>query len=568
MSANGKSASPGKRRAYIYIRVSSSQQNTGHGPDRQREICQKAAVEAGFLIDQASFYEDLGVSAFNGANHKQGQLGQLHTDIQTGKIPSGSFLFVENVDRLSRQEPLAAMALIGGLVAGGMRIFCVHNQTEVTSNLGDFLSTVVGQTLAHQESAKKQERQLEAWKAKRKKANKQRLTKVAPSWLRPNEASRSGEFFKVVPEKAAIVKRIFDMCIDGYGAHAIATSLNNERLPSIGQGQSWAKSSIRKILTNRAVLGEFQPHIKNGTRRTAAGAPIGDYFPRIIEDADFAKAQQACADRKIRGGGRTGKSVSNLFRGVAVCGCCSGPMEYENHGAPPRGGRYLVCQNSKRNRCASGNRWHYQHFEETFTSLIETPNLMSLLGPSSGDAERNRLEELAGRLQSEAAEVRRKKDNLVLLAAEDANSGAALMDSINGFQEQLESLNEKVHKANAQLQLHLSQKQGLQDLTKSLTELLNRLSPDTAGSFDIRIKARQAISSSIEKVFVFPDGMQTLTSASSSEPLLLEIRKLMCNRNLMGRDKRFLWVRTKQGRWEYVVPKPANPRLALDRWAS
>ena len=49
--------------------------------------------------------------------------------------------------------------------------------------------------------------------------------------------------------------------------------------------KGWQMSYVSKILTNRAVVGEYQPHTKTGGRRVPVGEPISDYFPAVCESA-------------------------------------------------------------------------------------------------------------------------------------------------------------------------------------------------------------------------------------------------------------------------------------------
>jgi DNA invertase Pin-like site-specific DNA recombinase len=47
--------------------------------------------------------KDAGLSAFDGSNITRGKLGRFLDDVQAGRIPRGSSLIVESLDRLSRQ---------------------------------------------------------------------------------------------------------------------------------------------------------------------------------------------------------------------------------------------------------------------------------------------------------------------------------------------------------------------------------------------------------------------------------------------------------------------------------
>ena len=63
---------------------------------------------------------------------------------------------------------------------------------------------------------------------------------------------------------------------------------------------------MAKILTNRAVLGEFQPHVRTEGKPVPEGEPVVKYFPAIIDDELFYQAQLAKAQRRGTGAGRKG----------------------------------------------------------------------------------------------------------------------------------------------------------------------------------------------------------------------------------------------------------------------
>ena len=78
--------------------------------------------------------------------------------------------------------------------------------------------------------------------------------------------------FELIPERAAIVRRIYEDSASGLGAMTIARRLNDESVPTFGRSNGWQPSYIKKILTDRAVIGEFQPHLSPKDR---ARQPVG-----------------------------------------------------------------------------------------------------------------------------------------------------------------------------------------------------------------------------------------------------------------------------------------------------
>jgi hypothetical protein len=55
-------------------------------------------------LDTELTFEDLGKSAYRGANVMDGALGQFIEAVDSGQVKKGSYLLVENLDRLSRDR--------------------------------------------------------------------------------------------------------------------------------------------------------------------------------------------------------------------------------------------------------------------------------------------------------------------------------------------------------------------------------------------------------------------------------------------------------------------------------
>ncbi|WP_295637118.1 recombinase family protein [Novosphingobium sp.] len=84
--------------AYSFIRFSSPAQMKGDSLRRQLAKAERFAAERGLDLD--STYRALGVSAFTGKHRVKGALAAFLNAVRTGEIAKGSWLLVENVDRL------------------------------------------------------------------------------------------------------------------------------------------------------------------------------------------------------------------------------------------------------------------------------------------------------------------------------------------------------------------------------------------------------------------------------------------------------------------------------------
>lgn len=350
--------------AFSYIRFSSPDQARGDSLRRQLQGSLQWADQNGYELDTT--LRDLGVSAYRGANESEGALKAFIDNIEQGRVPPGSVLIIESLDRLSRQQVLKSLTLFTRILSTGIKIVTLvdgHEYTERSlDDIGNLMLSLVIMSRAHEESAIKSRRISAAWDSKRKFAHEKPVTSRLPAWLTLN---RSTNAIEIIDERADIVREIFRKSAAGIGKRVIVRQLNEHGILPWGKGQGWHESYIQKILNNRAVLGEFQPYTSiGGSKRQPIGEAILGYFPQVVTPDLFYQSASAKRGRR-QAGGRRGKTFANLLTGLCVCSDCGSPMRYVNKGAPPRGGQYLVCSNSIRGLgCNSTKNFRYDDVEK------------------------------------------------------------------------------------------------------------------------------------------------------------------------------------------------------------
>lgn len=277
-----------KPRAYSYLRMSTDDQLKGDSRRRQLEASKAYAEQHGLELADDTQLEDIGISAFKGANVREGALGQFLAAVRAGSVERDSYLLVESLDRLSREEILPAHTLFLSIVQAGINLVTLADNRVYrakTTNLVDMITSLVIMERAHEESKTKSMRVGAAWKNKRKKAAEgQPMTARCPAWLRLSVDRRS---YELIPERVEIVRQIFADSAAGLGMYSITTRLNRAGVPAFEGKNGWHRSYLAKTLENRAVLGEFQPHVKVDGKRVPEGEPIEGYYPAIISEELF-----------------------------------------------------------------------------------------------------------------------------------------------------------------------------------------------------------------------------------------------------------------------------------------
>jgi DNA invertase Pin-like site-specific DNA recombinase len=344
-----------KPKAYSYIRFSTPEQAEGDSHRRQFEAA-SAYADAEGLDLQPLTMSDLGLSAYHADHIRRGALGMFLSAIDNGDIEKGSFLLVENLDRLSRADPWEALPIFQQIINAGVTLVTLQDRQVYTREAIQkqpfiILTSLLMMVRAHEESQTKSRRLLQAWAEKRRQAAEQRtpMTARLPAWL---ELSADGETITINEDRADIVRRIYREADSGIGQHSIAEALNRDGVPTFGDGKRkaafWHRSYIAKILANPATCGDFVPHLTTdtaGRRSRQPQKPIPGYFPRIVAKAQFERIQNRRAAGAVKMRAASG-TVSNVLAGLAKCPQCGNSMTRVNKGR--RGGTpYLVCTAAK-----------------------------------------------------------------------------------------------------------------------------------------------------------------------------------------------------------------------------
>ncbi len=341
-------------KAFSYLRFSTPEQMQGDSRRRQTDLATLYAAKHGLDLDITSF-QDLGVSAFRGANVRTGALSMFNRYVEDGTIPEGSYLLLESLDRLTRGDIVSAQGLLMQIIGAGITVVTlqpgnerVYSLESLDRNPTEIIIAIVELMRAHGESATKSSRLKEAWKAKRSVLASKPLTSIAPAWvaMRPD---RSG--FDLLEDRAQVVRNIFVRYLDGVGQQSIATALNEGGVPPFRDGSHWRRSYISKILANPAVVGTFTPHTENsrsGRTIRVPEEPVENYYPAVVDRDTFMAAQSMRSKTAGAAARPRTKGVRHLLAGLAKCPLCGSTMTRVTKGSKKKAGLpYLACVQAK-----------------------------------------------------------------------------------------------------------------------------------------------------------------------------------------------------------------------------
>lgn len=490
------------RLAYSYIRFSTPEQAKSHSYDRQMAAARSWASANGYDLSESPF-EDLGVSAYKGKNRTEGALAKFLTAVEEGVVPPGSVLIVESIDRLSRDQVRNTLRLFMDILESDISIVTLtdnrHYTKESTNDITDLFASLIYMSRAHEESATKSYRGKESWEKKRRSAREHGapITARLPGWLRMNKSTKRIE---LIQDRADLVNKMYEWNAAGLGARAITKRLNDIKAPTFStRTTEWQRSSVVKILTSRAVMGEYQPHTGRAGERTPVGDPIRDYFPAIVSPNLFYRAASIRQDGAAKGG-RRGENFNNLFKGIAKCASCNAPMYYINKGCSPKGGAYLACSKSERGTCDNNTIWHYRRVETVI--LMRLVDHVSWIGslsvnPASNYKLLQELEAAKGELSAVKERVKRyqglfeEADHKILDSAKSRYLESLVEhDSVS---QRISSLQQKIESTN-----QVSQHANLFQVAHALRALYKET--DSTKLYDARSKLHQALTSTINEI--------------------------------------------------------------------
>ena len=545
--------------AYSYIRFSTPDQLKGDSLRRQLDLSERYVNANNLTLDTSLTLHDLGLSAFHGKNIEKGALGAFLAAIDQGKVKSGSFLLVESLDRLSRAQVIDALELFTSILNKGITIVTlsdgqVYSREAIKENWTGLIISIAVMARAHEESATKSKRLLAAWAKKISDAREggKKVSRTCPSWL---VLSGDRSSFSKIPEKVAIVQRIFKMVREGLGTYTIERTLNQENVSAIGFSDHWHKSYLLNILSNRAVIGEYQYCSGKGKNRKPVGDPIPNYYPPIITEEEFYSVQKIMSAKRTNSAGRKGAKVPNLLSGLCKCGYCGGAMTYVDKGDYDTQ-RYLVCSNAKRGIGCKHTPWIYSEIERLVLNFLTDLQVEDI---SDGDefSLAQELEAIQGKLE----QLIKAQQNIVL-AIEAAPKVSVLLPRLLAIEQEISEVRQRKQELEVLCSSGDTAEQRVQDL-KQLRDQLAALSGDEL--YRLRMRVLSELKQLLDSAQFFPLGIDP---NSSNENANFSSADVQFHGLGQGKEHRYIALRFKVNpRTVFLFMKGIDSNGGIEKYA-
>ena len=277
-----------QRLAISYVRFSTIEQLGGDSVRRQTEATEAYCKRNGLTLTNDYRLRDLGKSAFKGDHRSAtGALGMLEKQVAEGKIPKGTVLIVENLDRLSREDIVSAQLMLLNLINRGVEIVALsdnerrYSKESLAANPFELIISIMVMSRAHEESKVKSYRVKESWKNRNKLAAEGKHINIRlPAWLESKNKQ-----YVATPAKAEVIRRIFKLYLEGFGTQSIAQILIKEKVANIAKSKGgrklWHPTYIQRILKSKEIIGFY----------TGTTPEVPGFFPAIVPESDFYAVQ-------------------------------------------------------------------------------------------------------------------------------------------------------------------------------------------------------------------------------------------------------------------------------------
>ena len=258
------------------------------------------------------------------------------------------------------------------------------------------------------------------------------------------------------PPADAMVRRIFDMALQGRSILDITKTLNTEGIPTVN-GKKWLKITVHTMLYNESYTGAV---VWGATAKD--GQPpvrVEDAHPAIISKGEYQRVKKLLGSRAPKQANPRRASSPYLLSGILKCETCGRAMS----ASEAKSGKYTyyVCQSlMKRGSGACKTpRLNAKKIENTIVDELRANvltesnirNLVKLLDEEMDGAAREHRQKLES-IEAELEEVKKQLGRVWhFISKSDSIDVAAASDHIVEMRERKENLESAADEARAVL---------------------------------------------------------------------------------------------------------------------
>lgn len=370
---NGGEGDSRRKRCVGYVRVSSDEQVADCTQENQhRDLARDCARDG---VERVEVYEDLGVSGASVRLKDRRGWKQLVTRVQAGDVDE---IRVRDITRITRETGFTDLGTLHEMMREHGLTLVLASGGRFTADNWAALCQLAIQSLGAAGQLQGQRTLLNS--GKRKAVDKGiPIGGPAPFGLTWTRDARGKGHWSMDERYAPLIRRMFELCVEGHSVAEIAELLNAGGIMPRG-ARRWHPSWVARILKREVYCGRYKQAYMGHT--CTVEIPV-----RIVDPDLFDRAQSALRSRRNLPAQRG--DVRFLCRHLLRCGECNALM-WAQAAFGNAAGRYY-CK-----KCSSSGRgspyWRRDHIDDVVWvtishALLDADDLLTQVAETTAEAD-------------------------------------------------------------------------------------------------------------------------------------------------------------------------------------